>query len=132
MNKHNKLLAKYYRSIRANLPCPWGLKQKILREIKSSINSYLIENPDADIHCIAQQFGTPAEITASYLDEMDPQKLAKQIKVSKRIITTVSAGIIAALFMIGLTLGIMLWDYHNDANGYIEIIPGTPTIIAED
>ena len=132
MSKQNKQLVLYYRSIRANLPCPWRLKQKILGEIKGSINNFLSEHPDAQLVDIEQQFGTPEQITASYLDEMDPNKLASQLKISKRIITTVSAGIIAALVMFGLTLGIMLWDYHKDSNGYIEIIPGTPTIVEED
>ena len=132
MAKQNKQLKQYYQSIRASLPCPWKLKHKILSEIKSSVQNYLTEHPDAGIDDLEQQFGSPEQITASYLDEMDQQKLAANLKTNKRFIAIVAVGIAAALLMLAVTLGIMIYENHISNPGYIEVTIGTPEIIEED
>lgn len=132
MAKQNKQLKQYYQSIRASLPCPWKLKHKILSEIKSSVQNYLTEHPDAGIDDLEQQFGSPEQITASYLAEMDQQKLAANLKTSRRFIAIVTAGVVAALLMLAVTLAVVIYDDQNYDNGYIETSIGTPEIIEED
>ena len=123
-------LKKYCRAVRRNLPCSGKLKQKIVAEIDMSIRAYMEENPTADYAEIERRFGSPRQITSAYLDEMDHQVLARELKIKNRIVKIVAAALIAALLMFGITLGIVVYEDYDTDHGYIVVTMGDTIILS--
>ena len=128
MNMH---LTCYYLQIYSNLPCSWRLKRKLLAQIKNSIRTYLQSHPHADMAEIRSQFGSPKEIAAACLAEMNQKELLKDLRLMNRIVQVITAGVLAVVLMIGATLAIVIYDEYNSENGYIEVIIGNPTSATE-
>ena len=128
MNKH---LTLYYLKIHSNLPCSWRLKRKLLAQIKNSIRTYLQSHPHADMAEIRSQFGSPEEIAAACLAEMNQKELLKDLKLMNRIVRVITAGVLGAILMIGAALGSVIWENHIETPGYIEVIIGNPTSATE-
>ena len=128
MNKH---LTLYYLKIHSNLPCSWRLTRKLLAQIKNSIRTYLQSHPHADMAEIRNQFGSPEEIAAACLAEMNQKELLKDLRLMNRIVQVITAGVLAVVLMIGATLAIVIYDEYNSENGYIEVIIGNPTSATE-
>ena len=85
-----------------------------------SIRVYLEENPSAGYTEIEEKFGTPQQITAAYLDEIDHRVLAKELLLKNRIVKIVAAALITALLMFGITLGIVVYEDYDSDHGYIK------------
>lgn len=68
MNKRDVALRRYYRKIRAWLPCSRKMKKQILDEIQSRIEEFLLDNPIASVEEIESYFGKPQDIASSYVD----------------------------------------------------------------
>ena len=102
-------LRKYYRQIRNNLPCGGSLKHRLMKDIASTIRSYLLDNPDADIQAIHSQFGSPQQIVAAYLEEMDTKTLLSALLFRRKItrIMTVICGIALTAWLIVLLIAII-------------------------
>jgi len=119
LGNRNVALKRYYRSIRNCLPSSHKLKAKVLAEIESNINAYLLENPSADIASIEARFGAPKQIAASYIDELETPELLKKFHIRKRILTII---ISAVAIILVLWLGVVGWSAiteYYDSNGDI-------------
>lgn len=119
LDNRNVALKRYYRSIRNCLPSSHKLKAKVLAEIKSNINAYLLENPSANIASIEARFGAPEQIAASYVDELETPELLKKFQIRKKILTLTISAIAIVLI---LWLGVVSWSAiteHYDSNGDI-------------
>jgi len=111
-------LRQYYLSVRKLLPC--GLKQKtaFIRRLEGSIAAYVSEYPDADFSQIERHFGTPQQIAASYIEEMDPQEISDKLKVRKRIFQIVASAVfLCALVWLAL-LAVAFLNELNSADGF--------------
>ena len=122
-------LRRYYHRIRNCLPSSRKLKAKVLAEIESNINAYLLDEPSADIASIEARFGAPEQIAIAYVDELGTPELLKKFQIRKRILTIIISAV--AIILI-LWLGVVGWSAireHNDSNntvtdsGIIEITP---------
>ena len=120
-------LSKYYHEVRSSLPCKHAEKRKILSDLKQNINAYITEDPDASLYEITDQFGTPGQITASYLEEMDQDKLVSNLRIKRKIfgIFVATVAFVLILFTLTMTL-ITVYDWSIE-NGYYETEFGTPT-----
>ena len=120
MTKHDKTaLRRYYRSIASLLPCSGKQKRLILRSAKDNITSYLLDHPEADFAQIRQHFGTPEEIAAAFVSDMDMPGLLSALRVRKRIFLSVIATLIAALLLWGTGVAIAVADQNAANPGYI-------------
>ena len=128
MNKH---LTLYYLKIHSNLPCSWRLKRKLLAQIKNSIRTYLQSHPHADIAEIRSQFGSPEEIAAACLAEMNQKELLKDLKLMNRIVRVITAGVLTVVLMLGATLGFLIWDASHSPVEYIYETLEDPTTSTE-
>lgn len=115
-------LKQYYRQISRHLSCPAGRKQQIMENIRSGVNDFLLEKPDADMAAIMQHFGTPEQIAESYLSEMDLKELKKTLNIRKRTFTVVLIAVLTALAMWAIAVVIASIDAHIQAGGYGEFI----------
>ena len=79
MGNLDAALKQYYRNIRSELPCSWGQRNRILRQIRESVDNYLEENPDADFAAIEAHFGNAQTIASSYIDVQDAPELLRKM-----------------------------------------------------
>lgn len=125
MNAIKTRLKKYYRQINKELICPRNEKKKILADIKSNVTCYLEENPGADFDGVQAHFGTPDQITAAYIGEIDTPEIIRKLKIRNRIVAAVcvavgicvllwSAGIIAALIDNHLSDNLVIESYITE------------------
>lgn len=128
----NRKLKRYYRRIRWALPCSRKLTGKIIAEIRVSVQAYLEENPGAVFEDVERLFGTPQQIAAAYLDEMDRSQLARELRLKSRVAKTFSVAVAAALLMLGVTLSALYIEIYASNHGYLEITYGDTVIIEED
>lgn len=87
--------------------------------MESSVRDFVTENPHADYAAITQRFGTPQQIAASYIEEMDAQELTLQLRIRKTIVRIVAA---TALVLVLLWAGVVvtaLIRHVKAMNGYL-------------
>lgn len=118
-----KELKKYYYSIQRTLPGSLCQKRKLMQDIQCAVSGYLQEHPKADMETITAHFGTPQQISNTYLAEMTPQKLQKLLTVRKWIIGIIAAAAACILLLWGIAVGIALLNEFEMANSYIETHP---------
>lgn len=118
-----KELKKYYHNIQRALPGSLCQKRKLMQDIQCAVSGYLQEHPEADMETITAHFGMPQQIADTYLAEMSPQKLHKQLNVKKWIIGIIAAAMACALLLWGIAVGIALVNEFEMADGYIETYP---------
>ena len=90
-------------------------------KIKENIDQFLEEYPDADYDVIVQRFGTPQQIAASYLEEMDPQEVLYRLNTRKRIAGIVTAGVVLFVALCGIWVLLFAADVMNSAESYLEV-----------
>lgn len=129
MGNRNAALKRYYRSIRSCLPSSHKLKAKVLAEIESNINAYLLEDPSADIAAIKARFGAPEQIAVAYIDELGTPELLKKLQMRKKILTIIISTI--AIILI-LWLGVVGWaaikeyDHSSGSVTHSNAVKDTP------
>ena len=129
LDNRNIALKRYYLSIRNYLPSSRKLKTKVLAEIENNINTYLLENPSADIVSIKARFGEPEQIAAAYVDALGTPELLKKLHVRKSAVAIIVS---AVAIILVLWLGVVGWSAiteYYDSNGditdsgIVEILP---------
>ena len=96
-NNIEKDLKKYYKDISKTLPR--GRKKEIIRTIKSSVDSYLAENPNAKIDEVINYFGEPNDIAQSYYDNEKAEDISSKIKLSHKILICIVTVLALALLI---------------------------------
>lgn len=117
---NNAGVRQFLREIRKNIPGGGKQKKLVLEQVKASMLEYLAEKPDATYDDLLTRFGTPEQIAASYLEELDICDLKKQLSIRKRIVLAVVA---AAIVAVGIWAGVVLHalrEYDDAMPGYIE------------
>lgn len=90
-----------------------------MSRVESSVRDFVTENPNADYAAIEQRFGTPQQIAASCIEEMDAQELTLQLRIRKTIVRIVAA---TALVLVLLWAGVVvtaLIRHVKAMNGYL-------------
>lgn len=119
MKKNNCALRRYYREIRSFLPVSCKQKNKVIADLQGSIEAYLDANPEADMQAIQAHFGTPNSIAAAYVDNADTADLLRDLRIRKKIVAIVIAGVLVIVLTVTATLALELADYHNHMGGSI-------------
>lgn len=99
-NRTDALLHRYIKEIRKNLPCPTEEEKRALDNLKESVSAYLLEYPEATAEDIAQRFGTPAQITETFLETEGTLRHYPKIPLFKKIVLCVL--VVAALAIVAL------------------------------
>lgn len=118
MGTRNPGARRYLREVRGRLPCSRRAKSQILNKIKDTIMDYLAQNPDAMYSEITARFGTPQQIAASFVDEMETGELLQNLKIKRRIMCCVVA---AVAIIVALWAGVVTrayLDHVGNMNGY--------------
>lgn len=117
MKTREKELNKYLQNIRRELYCPGTAKRRILATVKENVATYLEENPAATFEEIQKHFGTPRQIAASYVEEMETPELMAKLRIRKRIITVICVAVGLAVLIWAVAVVIALVDSFNSTGG---------------
>ncbi len=117
MKTKEKELKKYFRAISGELYCPEKTKRRILATVKENVATYLEENSAATFEEIQKHFGTPRQIAASYVEEMETPELIAKLRVRRRIITVICVAVGIAVLIWAVAVVIALIDSFNASGG---------------
>ena len=121
MENRSRAKRRYLREIRGWLPCSGKWKRGILEKIEQSMAQFLSENPEASYEALAERFGSPRQIAATYVDEMGTDELLRDLRVRRRVVGIIAA---AAVTVVCLWAGLVTasyFDHVNGMNGYITV-----------
>lgn len=122
MSSRNSMLRRYYQTIRSYLPCSDKLKKQILTEIRTNINEYLREFPEAQFSQVEARFGMPQSIAAAYVDDMNTAELLRALRIRRRIVKLVICSLLLVLIVWAGAVG------YATANALVNY-PGNVTVI---
>lgn len=115
-----KTIRRYCRAVGSYLPCARRQKRQLLRDLRQRLEEYRDEHPDETSP--EERFGTPQQVAAGYVDDMDTTELLQALRYRRRVITAVVSGILAALAVLTAALCMQLYDYHRAIRGWGDLI----------
>lgn len=118
MKKGNIAAWRYLWKVRGWLPCSGKLKREIMARIKTVLNDYLNDHPNADFAELSHRFGAPKQIASSYVEDMDTEELLHNLRIRRRVLGAVVG---TALIVVTLWIGTVTYVIiHNEriAHGY--------------
>lgn len=81
MKNREAALRRYCRRVRANLPCGWKQKRKIMEEFKACVDAYVKENPEWDLPQLEAELGSAQQIAGTYVDNLETKELLRSLLV---------------------------------------------------
>lgn len=120
---------RYMQAVKQELHCSKAQKALFLRQMEDSIFTYISENSTASMADLTKEFGTPADIAKSFLEEADPAVIGKSLRHGRKIFWAVLAVVlIVAAIVIGIH-AFDLWRSENYRDGYFEemVTPDAPS-----
>ena len=106
-------LKRHYKQIDKALP--WEGRKDLLPGIKSVVNSYLAEHPEATIDDVIAYVGTPEDIAAEYYANQDGGNITKKIRIGWKIVIIV---LICLLIAALIFAAVIVTDMIISGNGY--------------
>ena len=109
-----KQLDEYFAEVSKALMCPPKQKKAFINQLRSDVESFLNDNPDATADEIKACFGSAESIAQSFITNSEPGTLKKALDIKKVILI----GVIVALVIYLAFVVISLIDVHTEAHGY--------------
>ena len=106
-------LKRHYKQIDKALP--WEGRKDLLPGIKSGVNSYLAEHPEATIDDVIAYVGTPEDIAAEYYANQDGGNITKKIRIGWKIVIIVLIWLLIAALSFA---AVIVTDMIISGNGY--------------
>ena len=94
----NAVGRRYIADVRSLLPWVDKGRRRLLSDLRSDVECFLQENPQADRAALDARFGTPQQIVTGYLEMMDLDQFRRAMRLRKVILWT--AGILVAFILI--------------------------------
>lgn len=116
--KQNWYVRRYIRAVSSFLPCSGRTKKPWLDALRVQAGQYIAEGGDAA--ALAERFGTPQQVAASYVDELPTAELLAELYVRRRIVTVVALAVVAALAVYAAVLAWQMHILHQDMSGWSE------------
>jgi len=115
-------LRKYQNALKDMLPCSKNEKQYYLSRIKQTLGK---DAERLSYEAVIERIGTPEEVAASAIQDMDAKEIASAMKKRNRLIQLVSILVGAALLIWAVAVTIALIDSKNQKISYSVIDPIT-------
>lgn len=112
-------LKRYYRQVASWLPCGGKTKREMMARIRATVDAYIAEHPAADLAAIQARFGTPQQIAAAFVDEMETEELLQRINYRNKIIKGFAILAATIILLWTLTVTIALLDSINSSGGHL-------------
>lgn len=108
---------RYCRAVGSYLPCSRRQKRDILSNLRQRLEDHPARQPDGTPE---ELFGTPQQVAAAYVDDMDTHELLGKLRWRHRVVAVALAGMLAALLLWSIGLSIEVYDYRQALNGWIK------------
>lgn len=112
-------LKRYYRQVASWLPCGGKTKREMMARIRATVDAYIAEHPAADLAAIQARFGTPQQIAAAFVDEMETEELLQRINYRNKIIKGFAILAATIILLWTLVVTIALLDSFNSSGGHL-------------
>lgn len=99
-------------------------QRSVIACLNADIQDYISENPDATEADLLAHFGNPRDYAAEYVAAMPLSEHKARMSAKKRVITAVTVGVLAALLIWGIGVGIAAVNNNLEDCGYIQIRDG--------
>ena len=83
-----------------------------------SVRDFATRNPQADYDAITTRFGTPRQIAASCLEDMDTEELVQHLMIGRRIAAIVGAAALTVVLLWAGVVGYALVQNQKSTTGY--------------
>ena len=114
--KQNWYIGRYVRAVSGFLPCSGKVKKPLLDTLRAQAEEYIADGGDAA--ALEQRFGTPQQVAAAWVDEMDTSELLAELHIHRRIVMVVALVLAAVLVIF---TGVLVWQQymiHKDLSGW--------------
>ena len=68
---------------------------------------------------LEENFGTPQQVAAGYVDDMDTTELLHALRYRRRVTTIVVAGVLTALAVFAVALYMQVHDFHESMDAQL-------------
>lgn len=96
MNAAERAARRYCRKVRSWLP-GGKMRRYVMTQIRETVQEFVQEHPDADVAAIQAQLGTPQEIAAAYVENMETAAVLKGLRIRRRVLFAVCATMLVIL-----------------------------------
>lgn len=104
---NDEIVEVYFREIKALLLCSKEQKDELLLGLKSDVEDFIEEHPDATLQDLKDHFGTPESIADSYQSTVGESEIRKKFHYSRRMAYIVGAAV-SVLFLV-IFVGFVLY-----------------------
>ena len=104
---NDEIVEVYFREIKALLLCSKEQKDELLLGLKSDVEDFIEEHPDATLQDLKDHFGTPESIADSYQSTVGESEIRKKFYYSRRMAYIVGAAV-SVLFLV-IFVGFVLY-----------------------
>lgn len=89
----------YFKALKKELCCPRELQNDFLKQARQLVENCLEDFPDASVSTLEQHLGSPHELAAILMEDVDPAVLA-QYRRRKQLRKRIVVAILAILFVL--------------------------------
>lgn len=129
----NVHLLRYLREVFWELPGSWRVRKRIVSRMAVSIRDYVSDESRVSYKQLVERFGEPKQVAFIYVNEMEPDELVEEIRVSKKTVSIIMVAAVMMVLLWTVSLMISYTDHEKNVNGYavVEIIEVERKLIDE-
>ena len=86
--------------------------------VENSVRDFVSDTPGADYDAIVDRFGTPEQITASYLEEMDGQELVRELNSRRKIVRIALTTAVIMVFLWAAVVFSELAEHNSRSDSF--------------
>ena len=101
----------------AIFPAPAGRNGRSCGICGNGLAEYCGEQPNGVT--LEENFGTPQQVAAGYVDDMDTTELLHALRYRRRVTTIVVAGVLTALAVFAVALYMQVHDFHESMDAQL-------------
>lgn len=125
MNQTSRVMRRYLAQVRRALRCPRKERQALLSRLRADLAEYAAQQPALSFDDLTEQFGSPAQLAADYLETLDPAELKRFQSAAVRRIWAAAAGF--CLLLAAAIGGYSVWSLRHP----VQVIPGDDQVPPE-
>lgn len=124
----NAVARKYIDSVKVLLPLYKKEERLFISDLTNDVNEFMNSHPDASLEDLEMRFGSPFEISQSYIGSIDVDVLIKRLSLAKMMRRVIA--VLIAIMLIGLCVfsGLMYKGYQDTKN---TIVTNEETVITD-
>ena len=124
------ILNKYFQDMERELKADGAYKASLLEKLRSDLEDFLEEHPEATEAQLRQFFGSPEDYAREYTATLDPEELCSKVshgRFHRKLLISVAAAVLAVIIGLALWIGIRnsqsACDYYDYAVSEGSILP---------